>query len=128
MLFAADKRPEIIQENDDLKITEVMKRVAEEWKLLDDKEKEPYNKKAKKLADKHAKEVEKYQNSAARNEYLAEKKEYEQKMAARRKRLSKPGAKPDEEEEKSKGSGSSPLAKRVRKSAAKTSSTPKKKS
>merc|ERR1712173_414431 len=60
--------------------------------------------------------------------YLAAKKEYELKMAARRKRLSKPGAKVEDEERK--GSGSSPLAKRVRKSVTprKKSSTPKKKS
>merc|ERR1712053_23193 len=79
----------------------------------------------KKLAEKRAKEVEKYMKSEQQLKYLAEKKEYEQKMKARRIKLEKQGAKA-EEGPVGKSSGESPAPKR-RKTQPKKASQPKKK-
>lgn len=125
MVFQSEKRAGIVAKNPDAKVTEIMGMVAAAWKELSEKAKEPFVKKAKKLAEKRAKEVEKYMKSEQQLKYLAEKKEYEQKMKARRIKLEKQGAKA-EEGPVGKSSGESPAPKR-RKTQPKKASQPKKK-
>jgi len=119
MLFAAAERPKISLENDGKKVTEIMALVAKAWKELSEDEKKPYNDKAKKIADKHAKEMEKYKKSTKHLKYLEEKKEYAVSMEAKRKRLMKQAGM---EVDAGKGSGATPKSKRVKKT-----SEPKKK-
>merc|ERR1712154_425373 len=124
MLFQKEKRPSIVEANPDAKVTEIMGLVADAWKELSDKEKEPFQKKSKKLAAQHAKELEKYKTSKKHQEYLADKKEYEAKMKAKRVKLEKESTK------QGAGSGASPKAKRRKtdaKDEKKKTSDPKKK-
>jgi len=110
MLFQQEKRPSLVEEHPDAKVTEIMKLVAEAWKELSEKDKEPFQKKSKQLAAKHAKELEKYKTSKKYQEYLADKKEYEAKMKTKREKLEK-----DESKAQAKlgaGSGASPKPKR----------------
>jgi len=110
MLFQQEKRSSIVEANPDAKVTEIMKLVADAWKELSDKDKEPYQKKSKQLAAKHTKELEKYKTSKKYQEYLADKKEYEAKMKAKREKLEKAETKTDAK--LGAGSGASPKAKR----------------
>jgi len=119
MLFGAEQRPKITLANEDLKVTEIMSLVAKAWKELSDEEKKPYNDKAKKLSDKHAKEIEKYKQSALHLKYLEDKKAYVVGVEAKRKRLMKQAGM---EVDAGKGSGGTPKSKRAKKS-----SEPKKK-
>jgi len=112
LLFAAAERPKISLENDGKKVTEIMALVAKAWKELSEDEKIPYNDKAKKLADKHAKTMDSYKKSSKHLKYLEEKKEYAVKMEAKRKRLMKQAGL---EAEDGKGSGATPKKKRAKK-------------
>merc|ERR1712217_528553 len=126
MLFAAEERPRVMQRNGDMKITEVMGVVAKAWKELSDAGKQPYNDKAKKLFEKHAKEVEKYKATKQHAKYLEEKQAYLDTMEAKRKRLMKQAGM---DVDSGKGSGATPKAKRPKKTSEpkKKKSNPKKK-
>merc|ERR1712173_111624 len=76
MLFSADERSKVMENNQGAKITEVMKLLAEAWKGLSDAKKAPYIEKAKKLSEGHAKLMETYSKSAERVKYLEEKEAY----------------------------------------------------
>merc|ERR1712012_316858 len=110
MLFAADERQGIASNNPDAKITEIMGLVAKAWKALSDEEKKPYQDKAKVLSEEHAKVVEEYKKTADHIKYLEEKKIYNDRMALKRRRLMRQAGM--EVESCTKGSGSTPNAKR----------------
>jgi len=120
MVFQKEKRPSIVEKNPDAKVTDIMGLCAAAWKALTDKQKEQFQKKSKKLAAQHEKEMAKYKNSKKHLEYLAAKKEYEDQMKAKRVKLEKAEAKLMA----GAGSGASPKAKR-RKTDATTTEKPK---
>jgi len=68
MLWAADRRPELREENPDKKMTEIAKMLGAEWKEMDKEEGSRDHKKIKKYLDAAAKAKEEYQ--VARAEYL----------------------------------------------------------
>lgn len=130
MLFLADERPK----HPDAKNTEVLKIAGQAWKELSESKKKPYEQKAKKLSEKHAAAVAKYQESSHYVKYLADKKAYAERMTAKRHRLVKVAI--GMEKQDGKGSGESPISKRAKKKPApkspkdskkKKSSTKKKK-
>lgn len=121
MVFQKEKRPSIVEKNPDAKVTDIMGLCAAAWKALTDKQKEQFQKKSKKLAAQHEKEMAKYKNSKKHLEYLAAKKEYEDQMKAKRVKLEKAEAKLMA----GAGSGASPKAKRRKTDAATTTEKPK---
>lgn len=124
MLFAADERPLVIENNPDMKLSQVMVLIGQAWKALSDSKKKPYETKAKKLAKEVAQEIEKYEATPEHSRYMFEKRTYLDRMAAKRNRLIKLAI---GMEIGPKGSGASPMSKR-KKSSAKKKTTPKKKS
>jgi len=106
MLFQKEKRASIVKKNPDAKVTEIMGLVGAAWKEVSEAKRVPYQKKAKKAAEQHAKDVEEYKNCEKHQRYLKEKKAYELKMKTKRAKLN---LKPNET---SAGSGISPKAKR----------------
>lgn len=58
--FAADKRPEIKEENPGIVITEQAKKIGILWKALEKEDKEPYEKLAEKDRERYAKELAAY--------------------------------------------------------------------
>ena len=64
-LFSAARRPSIKENNPDLKVTEIAKLLGAEWKLLDAKGKEKYNKKAAALKAKYVKALDKWNKKQA---------------------------------------------------------------
>jgi len=119
MLFAADERPKMMLENGDAKITEIMSLVAKKWKEQTDENKAPYNEKAKTFSVKHAETIETYRKSQHHISYLADKEAYQKRMATKRLRLMKQAGMIVDE---GKGSGSSPIKKRVKSATKKKSS------
>lgn len=102
MLFGNHIRPKVVEENEGIKVTEVMSKISEKWNKLSDKEKAKWTKKAESEKMKHAKEVEKYMKSKKRAEYEKEKQEYLAEMKQKRTALKKKGVKralnePDEQ-------------------------------
>jgi len=110
MIFAMDKRPEVAEKNPDSKQAEIMKLIGAAWSEFDDKQKAPFEKRAKEASKKFLEEKEAYQKSENFKKYVEEKKEYELRMKAKRERLIK-GTKPKAVPSPA-GSGISPKPKR----------------
>jgi len=131
MIFATDKRPEIADKNPDSKQAEIMKIIGAAWSELNEKQKLPYEKRAKEASKKFAEDKEAYLQTETFKKYVEEKKEYELRMKAKRERLIK-GMKPKAAPSPA-GSGISPKPKRrkttevVEKPKKKTSAGKKKK-
>jgi len=125
MLFAADERPLVIENNPDMKLSQVMVLIGQAWTALNDSKKKPYTTKAKKFAKEVAQEIEKYETTSEYSRYIFDKKTYLDRMEAKRNRLIKLAI---GMELGPKGSGASPVPKRKKSASAKKKTTPKKKS
>ena len=62
-LFQADSRDKIKKENPDIKQSDLLKKVGEAWRNLDEKKKAVYEKKAAADKERYAKEKEAYQKT-----------------------------------------------------------------
>ena len=60
MYFSNEVRDKIRKENPDMKLTDVSKKIGEQWKALSEEDKKPYNVKAEKDKIRAAKEKEEY--------------------------------------------------------------------
>lgn len=65
-IFCGDKRPEVMEKmkkDGKVDVTAVSKELGEMWRNMSDKDKKPFEKKAKKDKDRYAKEKEEYDKS-----------------------------------------------------------------
>ena len=67
-VFSAARRPSIKKDEPDLKVTDIAKRLGAEWKSLDAKGKEKYEKKAATAKAKYVKELDKWNKKQARQQ------------------------------------------------------------
>jgi structure-specific recognition protein 1 len=65
ILFTSAMRATVVEENPTLKVTEVMKELAERWKKLDDAAKEPFNEQARADKERYNQEMVAYKQKKA---------------------------------------------------------------
>eukprot|EP00695_Tsukubamonas_globosa_P003436 TRINITY_DN631_c0_g1_i4.p2 TRINITY_DN631_c0_g1~~TRINITY_DN631_c0_g1_i4.p2 ORF type:complete len:140 (-),score=64.84 TRINITY_DN631_c0_g1_i4:231-590(-) len=61
MFFCADKRPEVKEEQPDLKPPQVLKALGEKWREISEEDKKPYEKKAEEDKKRYAEALEEYE-------------------------------------------------------------------
>mmetsp|Transcript_3130 Transcript_3130/g.9594 ORF Transcript_3130/g.9594 Transcript_3130/m.9594 type:complete len:200 (+) Transcript_3130:143-742(+) len=64
MYFSKVRRPQVTEENPNIKFAEVGKRLGEEWKALDEEARKPYIELAEQDKERHKKEMANYEPSA----------------------------------------------------------------
>lgn len=87
--FVTERRPLIIQQNPNLKVTEVVKRCSEEWKTLNETEKQKYVDAAKIEMERYAKQYLEYSSKLSNEQREAIKAASDEKTDERKKRVLK---------------------------------------
>jgi len=98
MLYCNDARPRLLKKNTGMKVTEVMQKLAEQWKNISEAAKKKWDKKALKAKEARLLEYQKYLDSSDYQDYLKKKKEHEVEMEQKRRNLRKKRVAPKEEE------------------------------